>query len=279
VTEPQLLSPPSATCSLTLAPATGYGEEELCCGLLPDSTASEPHCFASTLDTNRVGLAGWRCHVDLAGAEAGQTFCRVVETPAEDPSYLRVATASLWPWVFTPLYDTDLGGEIPEHPVLLDAPEYCVEIELVDTRTGLSSRARRCEPDPAWEPVEVPIEEFGGAQLYVDPCEVPPAGLEDPWCEANRSYYDGHCSEYDYALEEDPQYCAAFERTCVESPPWPPPLDDAPGCACRLAAPPGRDGAGSRPGLLALLGLGVLGGARRRDHGVPGRALGAARKR
>lgn len=285
VTEPQLLEPPSATCSLTLAPTAAHGEEVLCCDRLPETSRLKPYCSATTLDTNRVGLAAWSCHVDLAGAEAAQILFRMTDTPGEDWSPatsddLVPLVAPSWWLSFTPL---DAAGvvEVQVQPpaLLVDAPEYCVEIELVDTRTGVPSRSRHCEPDPGWEPVVMPIEDLDSRLLGLPACEVPPAGLEERWCEVNRPYYDDPCTAWEPAADPVDPLCAAYRQACVQDPLSRPPLDDTPGCTCRLAAPPGRDGAGSRPGLLALLGLVVLGGARRRDHGASRRALGAARSR
>jgi len=285
VTEPQLLEPPSATCSLTLAPTAAYGDEVLCCDHLPETSRLTRYCSATTLDTNRVGLAAWSCRVDLAGAEAAQILFRMTDTPGQDWS---PATSDELPllvppsrWLsFTPLDAAGVVEVRTEPPALLaKAPEYCVEIELMDTRTGVPSRSRRCEPDPGWELVVVPIEDLDSILLGLPACEVPPAGLEERWCEVNRPYYDDPCTASEPAADPVDPLCAAYRQACVQDPLSPPPLDDTPGCACRLAAPPGRDGAGSRVGLLALLGLVVLGGVRRRDHGASGRALGAARSR
>lgn len=285
VTEPQLLEPPSATCSLTLAPTTTYGEQKLCCGLLPERTALWTYCFPTALRSNQVGLRAWTCHVDLAGAEAEQILFKMEETPREDPAPsasnpppLYVSPFDWW----SPPVPVDATGimEVQAEPPrrLAEAPEYCVEIELMDTRTGETTRARRCEPDPGWEPVEVPIEDLEARLLGLPDCEVPPAGLEERWCELNRAYHDDRCTAQEPPADPVDPLCTAYREACVQDPPVPPPPDDAPGCACRLAAPPGRDGAGSRVGLLALLGLGVL-GVRRHDHGAPRRTRGAARRR
>jgi hypothetical protein len=327
VVEMRVTEAPSATCSLTFAPTTGYGQDEICCGQRPDSTASGPHCFASTLNTHHVGLAGWGCAVDPAGAAAEQILYRITEAPSEAPPPSAIDGLILvphfWQVSFTPLDASGVVEVRVEPPALLaDGPEYCLEIELMDTRTGVPSRARHCEPDPGWEPVEVPMGDPDARLLGLPACEVPPAGLEDRWCELNRStFYDEcatpevstepvapMCTPYGLMCEVSPEelearwceqkrsafdadcvapvaptdpvasFCTTYYESCEGQSPWPPPLVDDPGCACRLTAPPGRDRPGSRWGSLALLALFGLGGARRaRRLRSPPRASGGAR--
>ncbi len=143
-------------------------------------------------------------------------------------------------------------------PALVEAEEYCVELECLDVRTGIPFGARRCEPDPGLEPVEVDVLEFDEADLGVDNgCEVPPAGLEPDWCDLNRAYFE-NCGVWTnvYAVVE--LRCAEYETRCLQAAGEEP---VEPGCGCHAARSPGA-AAGAWLGLLAL------GSLRRRRRGA-----------
>ncbi len=82
VTEPVAIVPPEAACSLSLAATLGAGSSEQCCGVLPGSWFTEPHCFATTANTHHVGLSAVRCPLDLRGASFSQVLCRLIDAPA-----------------------------------------------------------------------------------------------------------------------------------------------------------------------------------------------------
>ncbi len=231
---------------------------------------SGPTCFATTVNTNHVGLAAVSCHVDLRGADPGQVLYRVVDAPAQQQRTTGIFptdqnwSGSAW---FVPLQGADivLAGEDAWTMPLVPAAEYCFELEFMDTRTGVPFGVRQCEPDPGYPPVEVPVEQVGYYQLaLLYHCEVPPAGYESEWCSANRSFYEGTCLDDEADTTVVVQRCEAYDELCQYEPgrpahsaPEPGPEPD-PGCGCRMAAGPPRTDPRWHLGLLALLAVAVL---------------------
>lgn len=272
----RVLAAPVVTCDLTLAPATGNGTEQACCSDWEESSLSEPRCFALTLNTNHVGYAAAGCHVELSGAEPGDVLYRATEPALEGSStghyYSLIWIGTSW---FRSLQGSEItltGGDwaVP----LAAATEYCLTVELMDTRTGIPSEVRHCVPDPGWEPVEIPAEFAGSNQLYSSICEVPPPGFEDAWCSQNRSSHAERCLAQDAASMDRPAFCAAYEGLCPDRP-LPPVLADNPepapvrlpadgGCGCRAGAGFDRSGAVAPVGWVMLLGLLALRWRRRR---------------
>lgn len=259
VTESVTIDPPEVTCSLTLAATIGAGSSEQCCGLLPDSYVPEPHCFATTANSNHVGLSAVSCAFDLHGAPLGYQLCRLVDAPTCELALTAGSVVPPCPQATdaapTNASDLALPWSAPSGsvPALVEADEYCVELACLDVRTGLPFGARQCEQHPELEPVEGALLEPDVVDLGIAfGCEVPPAGLESSWCALNRSYFEEDCADDAPVDRLVTLRCAEYEARCragedrVEA-----------GCGCRT--PPARGAAGG-----IWLGLCVLACSRRR---------------